>query len=292
MRTPYFVRPDTMAMVALIAALAAAPASAHVILDAPNGGEELEVGSVFTIRWHIVIAHNLQNWDLWYSTAGSGGPWTPLATNLPAGSGQVGSVHTYDWTVPDVVDPTVWVRVRMDNSGTDYYDVSNAPFSIVLPSTTKVVIVGAGGAPVFVPDCLEIDPGDTVRWIWESPGHNVVSGPPNMPDGAFDSGDPEPDGTVFEVEFDQDFLDANPRPGGNYDYYCAPHVGFGMIATIDVVLPCSADFNGDGAVNAADLAQLLGSWGPCPCCPADLDGDGDVGAFDLAQLLGSWGPCP
>ncbi len=25
-------------------------------------------------------------------------------------------------------------------------------------------------------------------------------------------------------------------------------------------------------------------------CPADLDGDGDVDAADLAQLLGSWGP--
>ncbi len=28
--------------------------------------------------------------------------------------------------------------------------------------------------------------------------------------------------------------------------------------------PCPADVNGDGLVNAADLAQLLGSWGLCP----------------------------
>ena len=110
--------------------------------------------------------------------------------NLPAGSGAVGSVHTYDWTVPDVVDDTVWVRVRMDNSATDYYDVSNAPFSIVSP-------------------------------------------PPL----------------------------------------------------------CPADLNGDGVVDAADLAMLLGSWGPCRDCPADLNGDGVVNAADLALLLGSWGPC-
>ncbi len=55
--------------------------------------------------------------------------------------------------------------------------------------------------------------------------------------------------------------------------------------------PCPADFNGDGAVNAADLAQLLGAWGPGNG-PEDLDMSGAVNAADLAQLLGAWGPCP
>ena len=32
---------------------------------------------------------------------------------------------------------------------------------------------------------------------------------------------------------------------------------------------CLADLNGDGLVGPADLAQLLGSWGPCEGCPAD-----------------------
>lgn len=27
---------------------------------------------------------------------------------------------------------------------------------------------------------------------------------------------------------------------------------------------CTADFNFDGVVGAADLAQLLGNWGVCP----------------------------
>ena len=53
------------------------------------------------------------------------------------------------------------------------------------------------------------------------------------------------------------------------------------------------DFDGDGDVDAADLAELLASWGPCvePCCPTDFDGDGDVDAADLAELLSNWGPC-
>jgi subtilisin family serine protease len=52
------------------------------------------------------------------------------------------------------------------------------------------------------------------------------------------------------------------------------------------------DLNRDGAVDAQDLALLLGSWGPCAdCdggCPADLDGDCAVGAADLARVLDAW----
>ncbi len=49
-----------------------------------------------------------------------------------------------------------------------------------------------------------------------------------------------------------------------------------------------ADLNGDGVVNAADLAALLGAWGTNNCS-ADLNGDGTVNAADLSILLGAWG---
>jgi hypothetical protein len=61
--------------------------------------------------------------------------------------------------------------------------------------------------------------------------------------------------------------------------------------TVAEVVPCPADLSGDGAVDAADLAILLGGWGACGGCAADLDGDGMVAAADLAILLGSWGGC-
>ncbi len=60
---------------------------------------------------------------------------------------------------------------------------------------------------------------------------------------------------------------------------------------VECVAECIADFDGDGAVNAHDLAQVLGDWGPCPGCPADLNSDEVVNAADLAILLGAWGPC-
>lgn len=49
-----------------------------------------------------------------------------------------------------------------------------------------------------------------------------------------------------------------------------------------------ADLNADGFVNADDLFDLLGQWGPCPDCLADLNGDGVVNADDLFMLLGDW----
>lgn len=46
-----------------------------------------------------------------------------------------------------------------------------------------------------------------------------------------------------------------------------------------------SDLNGDGSVNASDLAILLGGWGT----PAgDVNGDGTTDAADLAELLGAW----
>ena len=116
-------------------------AHGHVTLDDPNGGEVLEPGTVFTIEWHIVIAHNLQNWDLWYSTSGPGGPWIVIAMNLPAGDPSVGSVHTYDWVIPDNPTTLGRVRVRMDNSATDYEDISNANFTII--EATDIAILSS-----------------------------------------------------------------------------------------------------------------------------------------------------
>ncbi len=117
---------------ALIAgALAAGPASAHVALDSPNGGEQLAVGSTVTIHWHVVIGHTQLDWDLYYSTTGPDGPWIAIALDLPVGNGSTGAAHTYDWTVPDDPSNQVRVRVVQDNSGFDYEDVSDGDLAIV-----------------------------------------------------------------------------------------------------------------------------------------------------------------
>ena len=59
---------------------------------------------------------------------------------------------------------------------------------------------------------------------------------------------------------------------------------------------CPTDVDGSGDTGAADLALLLGSWGPCapgdPCECFDADANGVIDAADLAVLLGAWGLCP
>ena len=54
---------------------------------------------------------------------------------------------------------------------------------------------------------------------------------------------------------------------------------------------CVGDLDGDGVVDAGDLAAVLGAWGPCGGCVEDLDGSGVVDSSDLALILVAWGGC-
>jgi DNA/RNA endonuclease YhcR with UshA esterase domain len=69
------------------------------------------------------------------------------------------------------------------------------------------------------------------------------------------------------------------------------NVGTGPVREFTVEGSCSVvgDLDGNGVVNAGDLAALLAAWGG-KGGPADLDGDGTVGASDLAILLAAWTP--
>jgi hypothetical protein len=51
--------------------------------------------------------------------------------------------------------------------------------------------------------------------------------------------------------------------------------------------PVTGDLNGDYAVNASDMAILLGNWAGTGV--GDLNGDGSVGPNDLSILLNNWG---
>ncbi len=100
------------------------------------------------------------------------------------------------------------------------------------------VTVGPGGSIVFSPADVSIQLGDTVRWTWDSNGHNVGYGLPGAADNSvFFSGAPANVPTTFEVLFDQAFVDLNPVPGNVYDYHCHPHGTFGMVGSVTVDVP-------------------------------------------------------
>ncbi|MEM8864244.1 MAG: hypothetical protein AAGF31_01705 [Planctomycetota bacterium] len=120
----------------LAIAFVASGAQAHVTLDAPNGGETLIGGSIFPVEWHPDPAHDTERWALWYSTESASGPWNVIDLDIELGDPSTGSIHLYDWTVPDMDDSDVWVRVMQDNVGEDYFDVSDASFQITAAAPT------------------------------------------------------------------------------------------------------------------------------------------------------------
>lgn len=124
---------------ALLGAAVAAPVAAHVQLDSPNGGETLVAGDEVEIQWQVLIQHNLDNWDLWYSITGEDGPWLPIVSDLPAGDGTAGAMHSHLWVVPGEDSGQVRVRVRQDNLGTDYLDLSDTDLTIEPAPPSEVV---------------------------------------------------------------------------------------------------------------------------------------------------------
>jgi len=114
-------------------------------------------------------------------------------------------------------------------------------------------------------------------------------------------------GTVSEGLVDEGWLDTvlvmpgetvtilkrTSRYPGWFLYHChiLEHEDMGMMRNFLLVKTCPADVNDDGVVNGADLAAVLGAWGPRPGALEDINGDGVVNGADLAALLGSWGAC-
>lgn len=69
-------------------------AHAHVRLDHPQGGESFYPGQEITIEWTILIQHDTENFDLYFSTDG-GLSWEGLQLNIPPDQ------LSYNWTVPE-----------------------------------------------------------------------------------------------------------------------------------------------------------------------------------------------
>jgi len=111
---------------------------------------------------------------------------------------------------------------------------------------------------------LNINPGFTLEWSTLDGGGGTSSG------GAFGLsatiGQPDP----------------GPSSGGTFTLAGGYWVGL-------AAPPLNpADLNGDGIVNGADLAIVLGNWGSSEPI-GDINCDGTVNGADLAIVLGAWG---
>lgn len=118
----------------------------------------------------------------------------------------------------------------------------------------------------FSPQDVTIQAGDTVQWIWNGGGHTVTEGTDGTIDGneAFHS-DLNSGVPLVSVTFDAGFLAANPRPGNVYDYFCEPHIGFGMVGTVTVEIPTASPFCFGDGVDGTD----------CQCANNSAIGSGE-----------------
>jgi plastocyanin len=120
-----------------------------------------------------------------------------------------------------------------DNADTEPVENENDNADDSVDSQTTTVDVGP--AVAFTPADVTINVGDTVRWEWLGGLHNVVAGTPDsLEEDIFSSGEATTDTTtVFEVIFDQEFLEAHPKEGNVYPYVCVIH-GSAMTGTVTV----------------------------------------------------------
>ncbi|MDR9426580.1 MAG: pseudoazurin [Salibaculum sp.] len=88
---------------------------------------------------------------------------------------------------------------------------------------------------VFVPDIVRAEPGDTIRFVSEDPGHNSQVNPDMMPEG----------GEEWRGRVNQD-VEVTLETEGTYGYFCLPHRGLGMVGLVLV---------GDASVNFEEARQ-------------------------------------
>lgn len=105
---------------------------------------------------------------------------------------------------------------------------SPTPTATPRPPVDQEVKVGPGSLS-FEPESFDIPTGGSVRWVWESSGHNVR--PSSIPDGADWSGTEGGDGTTYDAGYTYTYtFDVD----GTYEYYCAPHRSAGMTGSFTV----------------------------------------------------------
>ncbi len=137
------------------------PSSAAITVTSPNGGEILEIGSTHEISWTSNGMDDSDNVIIGYSVD-SGISWTDIVIS-PANN------SSYNWTVPDNPSDNCLVRISRSDQDEEASDVSDAEFSIVLPSSGTITVTSPNGGETLAA-------GSTHEITWTSTGtvNNVM----------------------------------------------------------------------------------------------------------------------
>ncbi len=255
-------------------------ANSHVLLESPNGGEILYSNTQVTIQWKVQIRHATISWELEYSKTGTAGPWIVIAQGLPVGDPTAGSIHTYDWLVPEVLSDLVRIRVIQNNELGNYNDYSDANLSIMINAPPQVSAI--------MPQMVQV--GDSLNLevlATDADGTSPMLTALNLPDnsGFTDNGD----GTGLF------YMSPTFSQIGMHDLTFVADDGIqadSELVTISVNPCCliAGDFNGNDEINISDLTTTV-SWmfkdGAAPDClnSADVNGSCSVDIADLSYRV-------
>jgi hypothetical protein len=138
-----------------------------VAVVVPNGGESWEVGTSHDITWTATDNVGVTSIDLYYSTTGSGGTYTEIATGEP-------NDGVYPWTIPDDQSTNCYVKVvAWDAATNSAEDVSDGAFTIMISPVDELHVHG-----------LTVENIDLGKSFWSGRAsvtvhdqdHNTVSG--------------------------------------------------------------------------------------------------------------------
>jgi hypothetical protein len=242
----------------------------------------------------------------WVGPSGSGG-----ATTIPTTGGNPGAnmrtifndfgitfsnsanaAFTGDYTTAATV--TISIDIRVENLSFTGTQVSR-PFLVELRDTTNPPAgypwksvwflfgsVSLANSSAWRHFSVTFDPNSTTLPAgWGGYGAENAAGAPQLPAGV----------TFRDVLKGVDSMAFTTLQPGYFFGFTDHTMRIDNVSVTRVLPVIPADLNGDGAVNALDLAVLLSTWGACPpkgACAADLDGNGVIDARDLAALLSNW----
>lgn len=117
----------------------------------------------------------------------------------------------------------------------------------------KEVLVGPGGDFTFEPETVYAQPGQTIRWVWESDFHNIV--PQEIPSGASWEGTPGGQSEIYNTGYTYEH---SFDTMGTYNYVCWPHRQSGMVGDVVINETGQPPGGGGGGGSLPDSARTLG----------------------------------
>ena len=194
-----------------------------------------------------------------------------------------GANTTFTWTVPAGQTENIEYYCSVSSHCAN----GNQYGGLILGGNGVIHIVETNGFS-FDPPVVTASPGDLVIFEHGGGTHTVTFGEDCVADGTLNEPLSSTNGAIL-------WRVPAELAGATQNYFCAPHCGFGMTGSIEIIGDdddCPSDVDGDNDIDVDDLLSLLGEFGrDCSVqdCSADVDGNGVVDVNDLLDMLGVFG---